>query len=813
MLTERVFTPLSKRSAVFAAAVTMSLMMAGLTLFVQTGVQAETPQGFYSMESMMGLYPSRIIKEGDTYHVVANLDIPASKPLYMGPGTRVLFDENVYLNLTGAPLISGDHDDIVYMGPYVKGEAWGGINLMEGDPSASSIIKNATIEEAEIGIRSHSSDLRISDSSILNCSRNGMDIKGPMGTGKYLLAERIRISNSTYYGIHLLKVESSRLVDIAIDDCGTGIRTYRSDGRISGSEIMESSNIGFNAVDSNLVIEDILLSSEEAATSHQLLSLNSTISISDGRIEGANVGIAALSQTVLDIDGIQMSNIFTDGIQTSDADISILNSDLTTSGESGLHLVGTKFWVGGTVFNNNGAGTGEIVFSSIYSDGSSGKFEGCTFTGSGYAHIHSVSSGIAVGNSTLGSIFNPKLVLDEGSIIVMIDTVPPSDVELLDDPSQIIYQITLDVTTLEHPDRSPVAGVQVDLRDVDGRWIGSSYTGPDGSSRDITMTIYERDSTGIYSYLPINMIAQKDGYEVTSYDIEEPLKEVEVLMFPPNEGPSISLTGPVNGTKVTGSVEIEGDISDDLGIHRVRVRFDEGYYRTFDEFDSISGGHFKLTVQVGNLSGGLHTLSVHAFDGTHISLPEIRTIMVLDPRMNDSDEDGIPDIEEDVNGNGIVDQGETDPLDPDTDGDGLLDGIEIDTSDGNSTDPLDPDSDDDFLKDGFEDQNANGRVDPTETDPLSWDTDGDGVNDRDDHYPLDSLRSKDDEPSSSSIWIIILATLFIMGLIVAAYLFFLQMRGARVKEVEAEQDIRRARPGPRSTKDMRRPRRPPPRRR
>jgi len=42
----------------------------------------------------------------------------------------------------------------------------------------------------------------------------------------------------------------------------------------------------------------------------------------------------------------------------------------------------------------------------------------------------------------------------------------------------------------------------------------------------------------------------------------------------------------------------------------------------------------------------------------------------------DRDRDGLPDSQEDVNGNGIVDPGETDPLDPDTDGDGIEDGYD-----------------------------------------------------------------------------------------------------------------------------------------
>ncbi|MDC0713728.1 Ig-like domain-containing protein [Stigmatella sp. ncwal1] len=61
----------------------------------------------------------------------------------------------------------------------------------------------------------------------------------------------------------------------------------------------------------------------------------------------------------------------------------------------------------------------------------------------------------------------------------------------------------------------------------------------------------------------------------------------------------------------------------------------------------------------------------------------------------------------------------------DSDGDGLPDAIERDAG----TDPFNPDTDGDGLLDGDEDANRNGRVDPGETDPKNADTDGGGVND------------------------------------------------------------------------------------
>ena len=75
----------------------------------------------------------------------------------------------------------------------------------------------------------------------------------------------------------------------------------------------------------------------------------------------------------------------------------------------------------------------------------------------------------------------------------------------------------------------------------------------------------------------------------------------------------------------------------------------------------------------------------------------------------------------------------TDPLTQDTDSDGLFDGIEDANFDGafdpGETDPNDADTDDDLLLDGEEDSNANGAVDGTETDPRIFDTDADGAGD------------------------------------------------------------------------------------
>ncbi len=96
----------------------------------------------------------------------------------------------------------------------------------------------------------------------------------------------------------------------------------------------------------------------------------------------------------------------------------------------------------------------------------------------------------------------------------------------------------------------------------------------------------------------------------------------------------------------------------------------------------------------------------------------------------------IPTAPADTDADGLTDDDEnniylTDPNDPDTDDDGLLDGTEVDAAmGGGCPDPLDSDSDGDTLSDGDEAVTLG-------TDPCNADTDGDGVDDNVDPTPTD----------------------------------------------------------------------------
>jgi|GEM_PF-4385106 len=131
---------------------------------------------------------------------------------------------------------------------------------------------------------------------------------------------------------------------------------------------------------------------------------------------------------------------------------------------------------------------------------------------------------------------------------------------------------------------------------------------------------------------------------------------------------------------------------------------------------------------------------------------------LIDGEEGDRDGDGElgPDesdpLEFDTDGDGVIDGDErregTKRNTCDTDEDGLSDGVELgfiqpEEIDGchglmaagsnyknqNEMDPLNPDSDGDGLEDGEEDQNGNGWLDPDETDPSDVDTDGDDLED------------------------------------------------------------------------------------
>lgn len=109
------------------------------------------------------------------------------------------------------------------------------------------------------------------------------------------------------------------------------------------------------------------------------------------------------------------------------------------------------------------------------------------------------------------------------------------------------------------------------------------------------------------------------------------------------------------------------------------------------------------------------------------------------PSIQDSDGDGLLDREEDINGNGLVDEGETDPFNADSDDGGEADGSEI----KHGRNPLD--RKDDITYDTDNDGLKNVEEELIGTDMANPDTDGDGINDFDDPFPLDNAYKYDND--------------------------------------------------------------------
>ena len=131
-----------------------------------------------------------------------------------------------------------------------------------------------------------------------------------------------------------------------------------------------------------------------------------------------------------------------------------------------------------------------------------------------------------------------------------------------------------------------------------------------------------------------------------------------------------------------------------------------------------------------------------------------------DPLNADTDGDYIRDGDEDLNLDGTLTTGETNPTVADTDMDGLPDGTELGVSSPDTiptgppilTDPLNPDTDGDSLLDGFEDANANGVYEPSlnETRADEPDTDFDGLDDNEEpNYSTDP-----NNPDTDNDWIL-----------------------------------------------------------
>lgn len=165
---------------------------------------------------------------------------------------------------------------------------------------------------------------------------------------------------------------------------------------------------------------------------------------------------------------------------------------------------------------------------------------------------------------------------------------------------------------------------------------------------------------------------------------------------------------------------------------------------------TVGDHHFRAKI-INALS--IDTLGRKTPVGTEI-LSQVTNVITVGI---DTDKDGITDTKEKVQGtnptnpdtdkDGLIDGKDPNPLKSDTDGDGDPDGKDPNPTDPKIFTPPDTDGDkipnskdSDIDNDGLYNWQETKSTGGIGTDPLKYDTDGDGIGDKTDAYPLDPKR-------------------------------------------------------------------------
>jgi hypothetical protein len=245
--------------------------------------------------------------------------------------------------------------------------------------------------------------------------------------------------------------------------------------------------------------------------------------------------------------------------------------------------------------------------------------------------------------------------------------------------------------------------------------------------------------------------------------------EVNVTVTAVNDPPETPvIKSPTDKTKIDegGSLSFKATCDD--------PDVNYGDVLTFTWFSDISGkiGEEKNLDDI-KLPIGEHTITVNVTDQKDALSTASITVTVRETDTTDTDGDTLPNIWERDNG---LDPEDSTDASEDPDDDGLTNLEEYEEG----TDPLNDDSDGDGLTDGDE-------VNVHETNPNRADTDRDGYNDGEDAYPLDSQRWEkekgDDEDDS---WLLYIAIVVIV-VIVIIVLLVIMIRSKKKDELEKEE--------------------------
>lgn len=154
---------------------------------------------------------------------------------------------------------------------------------------------------------------------------------------------------------------------------------------------------------------------------------------------------------------------------------------------------------------------------------------------------------------------------------------------------------------------------------------------------------------------------------------------------------------------------------------------------TSKSYSDLPNGSYTVQVRARDQAGKIDptpaslsfTVNYTSPDSDSDGLPDdIENVYCTDSNVPDTDNDSISDGVEDANHNGVVDTGETNPCNADTDGDGMPDGWEVDNS-----------------------------LDPLVEDDASEDSDGDGYNNLAEYQKNTDPNNADSHPVEAMPWI------------------------------------------------------------
>lgn len=724
---------------------------------------------------------------GSEYFIHGDLVINFKDTLVLNPGETLHFDHNCNLTILGTLKAEGTsrtNRDIKLTNNVTLGLEWKGIVFSDEAQDAKCVLRNIVVEKAEMGVLCIKANPTIEQCTFRECSRSGIELRA---SGTRIL--NCSIKNNGFYGIFLDKDTTGIVESNEISENGWGIWAYSKQMKVLNNELIKNKNGGIYNFESAGTISGNNITDNSG---WGLRGQNCSVQIVDTTIDGntkEGIFLAADSlntgKRVIIEDCLIQGNLG-NGIKTETVVLEVIDSTISFNIQEGIKAISSNIDVLDSLFNNNGWDKTGILwnYSAIYCSSTTLNLESTTITNSAYAGVEMMGGKALIVNSSVTNSQYYQFHLNGATIVQLLNTeysdTPDKVLKMEDTGSQLYIWWYLDLTFLDKATDEPVEGAKVEVGpdnyvfkgdvedDDDAYFIG--YTDDQGKVPTISVLETVYSGAGQTPQNPQRVYAEDALHGLNSWAIESTESLKETVKMQKYEKPTVEILNLYENITIRDVFTIKGLTYSQPEATMVEYRVDNGTW-----IPAEGTGVFVVSFNPFNYTKGLHTIYFKASNGLNESDMVSYSININTPQ-NDTDGDCLTDPYENTIG--------TNPEDPDTDGDGIWDGVEVDTTDGESTDPLDPDSDGDGLFDGAEDKNKNGQVDTGETDPNKADTDGGGTNDGDEVKagtdPLvatdDGGQSDDDddnEPSTTEVLtlVIVISVILVIILIFAGFMY------------------------------------------